>query len=278
MAECEDKCGQEFTTQANQPVQHQKLGQVLKLYGDNQVAVASLRFQYMAVIEGIKDEWKGMESNEIKAVQARLDNANRSLCTWQYYESNKEPQKAKDEDTRYQVMATEITAMIHELRIKKEGIEGQLILRALQGQVVFFRQALMLVEQAEAAVRGLGPVVPVPFTGFNMPPSVAGSSTAETFHSNASSSAGGSHSAHAAPAQHAPVQQTYAPPPPVSYAPPPAAYPRARALYPFAKTNPPELSFNAGDILNLHATEGQWWQAELNGQTGLIPFNYVERI
>lgn len=51
-------------------------------------------------------------------------------------------------------MATEITAMIHELRIRKETLEPQLVLRALQGQVVFLRQALQLVEGAEAQIRG----------------------------------------------------------------------------------------------------------------------------
>jgi len=280
LAESEDKQGQEFTAQANQPSQHTKLGQVLKIYGDNQVALAALRFQYLAVIEGIKDEWKGMEANELKAISSRLDNANRSLCTWQYFDSNKEPQKAKDEDARYQVMANEIVAMVHELRVKKEQVEPQLVLRALQGQVVFFRQALMLAETAENSIRTLGPVTPAPFTGFQMPPSVAGASTGEQLHQHSGTTSTPT-SNYASPHTTNPAYGSAPPPPPVYATPPPpvpSGLPRARALYPFAKTNPPELSFNAGDILTLHTTEGQWWQAELNGQTGLIPFNYVERI
>lgn len=50
LAECEDKGGQEFTAQAAHPSQHPKLAQVLKFYGDNQVALASLRFQYVCFL------------------------------------------------------------------------------------------------------------------------------------------------------------------------------------------------------------------------------------
>jgi len=81
------------------------------------------------------------------------------------------------------------------------------------------------------------------------------------------------------PYQAYPAQAAPPPIPVTNYAPPPAPqYPQARALYPFVKQNPPELSFNAGDILKLLNTEGAWWQAELNGQVGLIPNNYVQRI
>jgi len=228
LAEAEDKAGQEFVTQSANASQHQKLGQVLRYYGDLQVAIAALRFQYLAVLEGAKDEWKGLENIEMKAIGTKLDNCNRSLCTWQYFNENKEPQKAKDEDVRYQSMATEIVGLIHELRSKKETLEPQLTLRCVQGEVVFFRQALHLAETCENSIRTLGPVQPNPIPAFSMPPSVGGTSIASQV---------------TQPVQHAPAQQQYqstpAPPPPAyNTAPPVPQYPRARALYPFAPQNP----------------------------------------
>jgi len=55
-----------------------------------------------------------------------------------------------------------------------------------------------------------------------------------------------------------------------------AAQPTARALYPFAGQDESELSFNPGDVLIIHKSEGDWWEAELNGSRGLIPGNYVQ--
>ena len=55
---------------------------------------------------------------------------------------------------------------------------------------------------------------------------------------------------------------------------------RVKALYDFEAQSDQELSFVTGNILNLvDSQEGQdWWTAEMNGHTGLIPSNYVTRI
>ena len=51
----------------------------------------------------------------------------------------------------------------------------------------------------------------------------------------------------------------------------------ARALYDYKATNDTELSFNAGDILNINDQDDSgWWYAELNGQMGFVPSNYIE--
>jgi hypothetical protein len=60
--------------------------------------------------------------------------------------------------------------------------------------------------------------------------------------------------------------------------PPRPSSPQARAMYPFTAGNPQELSFQPGDILSIMNQEGAWWQAELHGNVGLIPSNYVELI
>lgn len=39
------------------------------------------------------------------------------------------------------------------------------------------------------------------------------------------------------------------------------------------------LSFNAGDILTVTSKEmGDWWEAELDGVSGIIPATFVEEI
>jgi len=58
----------------------------------------------------------------------------------------------------------------------------------------------------------------------------------------------------------------------------PSARPKimAKGLYPFSAQNPSELSFQFGDVLTVLKQDGDWWTAELNGRTGLIPGNYVQ--
>jgi hypothetical protein len=54
---------------------------------------------------------------------------------------------------------------------------------------------------------------------------------------------------------------------------------RVRGLYDYTATNETELSFREGDILSISEQDDSgWWYAELNGQFGFIPNNYVEVI
>jgi len=50
---------------------------------------------------------------------------------------------------------------------------------------------------------------------------------------------------------------------------------KARANFDFYSTTPGDLSFRAGDVLNIIKQDGEWWVAEKNGAQGLIPGNYV---
>jgi len=36
-----------------------------------------------------------------------------------------------------------------------------------------------------------------------------------------------------------------------------------------------DLSFRAGEVMNVLKQDGEWWEAEKNGARGLIPGNYV---
>jgi amphiphysin len=51
---------------------------------------------------------------------------------------------------------------------------------------------------------------------------------------------------------------------------------QARANYDFTAQEDNELSFHTGDVLTVRNKNGEWWECELNGKTGLIPGNYVE--
>jgi len=157
------------------------------------------------------------------------------------------------------------------LREKKEELEPQFILRAIQAEVLFLRSALQHAEQCEAAIRKIGPVSPIRYSGWGGLGS-GGSYSAPTSTNTTS------HYEYEEPSHltSAPSIGGLSLPAPSGYAQPPSA--QARAIYPFQAGTPQELSFQPGDVLNILNFDGAWWQAELRGQAGLIPSNYVERI
>lgn len=53
---------------------------------------------------------------------------------------------------------------------------------------------------------------------------------------------------------------------------------RCRALYDFEAQGDDELSFVAGDVLTITEELPDWYQGELNGDSGIFPANYVELI
>ncbi|XP_078125389.1 GRB2-related adapter protein 2a [Sander vitreus] len=50
----------------------------------------------------------------------------------------------------------------------------------------------------------------------------------------------------------------------------------ARGKYDFTATADDELTFRKGDILKILSPQSEWYKAEINGQEGFIPQNYVE--
>ncbi|XP_047426751.1 GRB2-related adapter protein 2a [Mugil cephalus] len=50
----------------------------------------------------------------------------------------------------------------------------------------------------------------------------------------------------------------------------------ARGKYEFNATGDDELSFRKGDILKILSAEDDWCKAEMNGQEGFVPQNYIE--
>ncbi|XP_070703809.1 GRB2-related adapter protein 2a [Pempheris klunzingeri] len=50
----------------------------------------------------------------------------------------------------------------------------------------------------------------------------------------------------------------------------------AKGKYDFIATANDELSFRKGDILKLLSPQDEWYKAEMNGQEGFVPQNYIE--
>ena len=72
-------------------------------------------------------------------------------------------------------------------------------------------------------------------------------------------------------------------PPPIAgpFVPPPVSYvtSSALALYDFDSSEPDDLTFKAGDVIVLKASEDSedWWTGELRGKTGIFPKTYVQK-
>lgn len=50
----------------------------------------------------------------------------------------------------------------------------------------------------------------------------------------------------------------------------------AKGKYEFNATDEDELSFRKGDILKILSRQDEWYKAEINGQEGFVPQNYIE--
>jgi len=70
-----------------------------------------------------------------------------------------------------------------------------------------------------------------------------------------------------------PVRQ----PPPTS-TPPPRKGPLCKALYNYQAQEQDELTLRKGDIIAIIKEHPDWWEGELNGQVGVFPANYVQKI
>jgi signal transducing adaptor molecule len=54
---------------------------------------------------------------------------------------------------------------------------------------------------------------------------------------------------------------------------------RVRALYDFEPSEAGELAFKKGDVIAvLESVYKDWWKGSLNGQVGIFPLNYVEKL
>jgi len=152
----------------------------------------------------------------------------------------------------------ELIQLVHELRMRKEALLPQYLLRITIAESQFYRAAADYADFVEKNIREIGEVQPVIFAG--VPGYTNLTNQPEEMQQNF------------VPQQT--FTQTNSGPPPRQ----PQGSMRARGLYQFDAQHPQELSFRVGDILNILENNGEWWKAELNGSVGLIPSNYVELV
>jgi len=266
--------------------QNPKLGTVYNMYADYLTKATDIRNQSTTQFNLINEEWRSLSKTDLRQIEGKLDQANKALVSRQYYETNKDSHNAKEWDGKYATFISDFVKLLHELREKKERLHPQLILRSLQSEMIMVRALLKECELCSSAVLQFGPVDPIKAEQFRLVPRDPYPMTEEEKkklhpeNKNPYASQQSSSSASNPYSQHTPVQtttvvtQTYSSPLPQPQVP----RAQCRALYQFNASNPQELSFNVGDVLNLLSVEGAWWRAELHGREGMIPSNYVQRI
>jgi len=267
LAEIETKTATDLTTMAEHTSQHPQLKAIMQLYGSLKTIIASNRFNYHATVEQIKEEWKGLETVDLKDIRVKQDQTNRAFSTKKYWEKEKKGAKAAEFDSRYKVFVAELVHLIHDLREKKEELLPGYILCTVQAEMEFHRKCLEELVKCENSIRTMGRVTPIKFTGYDQFVTVGGFNE----------EGGGSVGSQPSPRGPVPTPQMVPQMAPQA-APSRPTMPRAKGLYPFQGQSPDELSFNPGDVLNIVSQEGEWWTAELNGRKGVIPANYVQMI
>ncbi|XP_065648095.1 intersectin-2 isoform X6 [Hydra vulgaris] len=55
-------------------------------------------------------------------------------------------------------------------------------------------------------------------------------------------------------------------------------YKQVLAVFSYTAQNEDELTFCKGSMINVLSKDGEWWKGELDGQTGVFPYNYVQEL
>jgi len=262
LAASETKAGADFVSISDHPSQHPQLKQIMQLFGALQTTTASNRYNMHATIEQIKEEWKVMETVNLKDIRVKQDQMNRAWSTKKYWDKEKKAAKSAEFDSRYKVFVSEFVHLVHDLREKKEELLPGYLLSIVQAEMEFHRKTLEELVKCESTIRNMGRISPIPFNGYDQfvaLPTTEGGASQESHQS---------HQSHSAPA----------PVPTHTHSAPAARVVRAKGAYPFQGQSPDELSFNPGDELVIIDQTGDWWTAEMGGRRGLIPANYVQLI
>jgi len=242
LAEIEAKSGNDFIEMIGNPMQNPLMCSYYRIFGDGKTHISNERFKMEAMLHEIKEEWKPLENDDLHEIKSKQDKANRLISDYTYYTKKNMVSKATEKMAEYELASAELIDMIHTLRVKKESQLPGFLVRVAQAEAAFFRACAQYAEQVESQLRYVGPINPIPNQYSN------------TYQSNTNQSNS--------------YQQG---PPPIS-----RNSVTARAVFQFQAESREELSFKVGDILTIRSQQGEWWTAEINGKSGLIPANYVQ--
>lgn len=219
-------------------------------------------------------DMKTIKEKDLADIQVIHDKVNHALTDARYWRKNANPTKLGEAESRYKQFVAELIDMKNRLLELKETKYPEYMSNWVRAQLEFYQRCMDAAQGLDNALRQFGPVPLTHTEPFNPASVDLGSGDMGS---------DGDEGGHSSPAPVQTNQSSYSSaPPPQQRGPPPSlppsSGPRARANYAFTAGSDQELSFNAGDVLNIHQQNGDWWMAELHGRRGLIPSNYVSMI
>jgi len=227
-----------------------------------------------------------LAADQLERNRQELTAAAKRRAAQKAVESDKDGSKARERAMREEEarLIAEKKKKEEEERKVKEASRAKLAQKAKLFEGVVGEQAAAVNPSPKAAVKK--------FTPSGGAPSGGGGGSSGGFGGPSSGSLGGpSGLAAILQAQQQSQQSQYVaqPPPqpiassgPPSFAPPPTpppSVPQCRGLHDYVGRSATELSFQAGDIINVITKDpGGWWEGELRGARGWLPSNFVQEI
>eukprot|EP01129_Flabellula_baltica_P016128 TRINITY_DN8455_c0_g1_i1.p1 TRINITY_DN8455_c0_g1~~TRINITY_DN8455_c0_g1_i1.p1 ORF type:complete len:317 (+),score=84.30 TRINITY_DN8455_c0_g1_i1:131-1081(+) len=248
LAEAEAKTAEHIMNFTDIPMQNPDIASVYRVYSEGKNLTSTKRNVLHTLIGDLKEDMKPLVSDGLGDIKTKQDKANRAASDLHYYQKNNKTALAQETQQKYDLLSVELIDLIHILRVKKEEQIPNMLMRLALAEAEFHRQAADYAESVAEQIRQIGRVEPQP--------NVYGTMARGNTETN--------------------TQPTSQAPPPVVR--PTPSGPRAQGLYQFNAESPQELSFMPGDVLTILNQKGDWWTAELNGRSGLIPANYVQLI
>jgi hypothetical protein len=95
LAASETKAGADFVSMSEHPSQHPQLKSIMQLFGTLLATEASHRYNLHATVEQIKEEWKSMETVDLKDLRVKQDQTNRAWSTKRYWDKEKKTRKVR---------------------------------------------------------------------------------------------------------------------------------------------------------------------------------------
>jgi len=94
LAAAENKTATDFVTMSEHASQHPQLKAIMQLYGALKTSISSSRYNYHATVEQIKEEWKVLETIDLKDIRIKQDQTNRAWSTKRYWDKEKKRHKS----------------------------------------------------------------------------------------------------------------------------------------------------------------------------------------
>lgn len=207
---------------------------------------------------------KMIETRDLKEINIMYEKTNRALTDAKYWRSHSNPVKLQEAESRYKQFSVELVDMINRLVEIKEVQFPEYFRKISEMEIEFNERCLESAKQFHGRLAQIGPVMVTKGKPLNCNFDLGSSEISSSSSSSSYSNPPPNYSSN-------PVV-----PPPKNMPLPPQPSKVVVALYDFQATGPDELSFRAGDHIQILEQSGPWWKGMLNGKVGMIPSNYVQ--